>query len=136
MNNNNNNYPLLQNTAPTENFGNLLGGGRLHVEHLFGEVIANVMGNFKIYSAGVFFDRYQFENQDGSKRELFGPWAYRKDGGYYAIDTAGMATRYTDEDWYQAVKARWATNTAGLRTLRVSIYSLVASVYGILPSDA
>ena len=41
----------------TENFGNLRGGGRLHVDQMFGEVIANVMGNFRIYSAGLYFDR-------------------------------------------------------------------------------
>nr|KAG5707180.1 hypothetical protein BaRGS_017864 [Batillaria attramentaria] len=101
---------FLQNTDPAENFGNLRGGGRLHQEHLFGEVIANVMGNFKVYSSGVYFDRYMFENQDGTKREFFGPWAYRKDGGFYAIDTAGLSTRYVDEEWFQKVKGRWATN--------------------------
>ena len=90
------------------------------MEHLFGEVIANVMGNFKIYSAGVFFDRYQFENQDGTKRELFGPWAYKKQGGYYAIDTAGLAKPYTDADWFQTVKGRWSTNTVGLKKYNVS----------------
>ena len=43
---------------PDENFGNLRGGGPLHKDMMFGEVIANVMGNYRIYSAGVFFDRY------------------------------------------------------------------------------
>ncbi|KAK7497616.1 hypothetical protein BaRGS_00011011 [Batillaria attramentaria] len=113
---------FLQNTDPAENFGNLRGGGRLHQEHVFGEVIANVMGNFKIYSAGVFFDRYMFENQDGTKREFFGPWAYRKDGGYYAIDTAGLNTRYVDEEWFQAMKGRWATNFFGLETYKMRSY--------------
>ena len=108
-----------QNTDPSENFGNLRGGGRLHEEHMFGEVIANVMGNFKIYSAGVYFDRYQFENQDGSKRELFGPWAYKREGGFYVLDSAGLPSRYTDEDWFRTVKARWATNFQGLKTYKV-----------------
>ena len=49
------NYP--QNVMPDENFGNLRGGGPLHKDMMFGEVIANVMGNFRIYSAGVYFDR-------------------------------------------------------------------------------
>ena len=108
-----------QNTDPSENFGNLRGGGRLHEEHMFGEVIANVMGNFKIYSAGVFFDRYQFENQDGTKRELFGPWAYKREGGFNVLDSAGLPSRYTDEDWFRTVKARWATNFQGLKTYKV-----------------
>ena len=43
---------------PEENFGNMRGGGPLHKDMMFGEVIANVMGNYRIYSAGVFFDRY------------------------------------------------------------------------------
>ncbi|GFN94711.1 fras1 related extracellular matrix protein [Plakobranchus ocellatus] len=47
----------LQNVMPDENFGNLRGGGPLHKDMMFGEVIANVMGNYRIYAAGVFFDR-------------------------------------------------------------------------------
>ncbi|KAK7115191.1 uncharacterized protein [Littorina saxatilis] len=110
---------FLQNTDAAENFGNLRGGGRLHEEHMFGEVIANVMGNFKIYSAAVYFDRYSWETQDGTKRELFGPWAYKKEGSFYVIDTAGMPTRYVDEEWFQAVKGRWATNFQGLKTYKM-----------------
>ncbi|KAL8589311.1 hypothetical protein ACOMHN_052314 [Nucella lapillus] len=113
---------FLQNTDPRENFGNLRGGGRLHIEHLFGEVVANVMGNFKVYSSGVYFDRYQFHNQDGSRRELFGPWAYRRQGGFYALDSAGLSTRYTDEDWFVAVKGRWATNFHGLKMYKMRPY--------------
>ena len=86
---------------------------------MFGEVIANVMGNFRIYSAGVYFDRYQFQNQDGTRRELFGPWAYKKDGGFYVLDTAGLASKYTDKEWFRTVKGRWATNFQGLKTYKV-----------------
>ncbi|KAK7114273.1 uncharacterized protein [Littorina saxatilis] len=113
---------FLQNTDASENFGNLRGGGRLHQEHMFGEVVANVMGNFKIYSAGVFFDRYQWENQDGSKMELFGPWAYRRQGVVNAMDSAGLTTMYTGEDWFRTVKARWATNTVGLKVYKMKAW--------------
>lgn len=112
----------LQNSDPDENFGNLRGGGRIHTEHLFGEAVANVLGNHKISSSGVYFDKYQFENQDGTQRELFGPWAYRKQGAVYVIDTAGLNARYTDEEWFRSAKGRWATNQSGLKTYKMQAY--------------
>ncbi|XP_048254912.1 uncharacterized protein LOC124137543 [Haliotis rufescens] len=115
----------LQNNDPNENFGNLRGGGRLHVEHLFGEVIANVMSNFKIRSSGVFFDRNQFVNQDDTVREFFGPLAFKKEGSFYSVDTAGLPKHYVDEDWYREQKGRWGTNTEGLKTYKMR--SLVRS---------
>ena len=68
---------MLQNTHPEENFGNLRGGGTLHEEHMFAEVVANVLSNHKIYSSGIFFEPYTWENSDRSKKELFGPWSFR-----------------------------------------------------------
>ncbi|XP_012940541.1 uncharacterized protein LOC101864077 [Aplysia californica] len=105
----------LQNVMSTENFGNLRGGGILHADLLFGEVLANVMGNFKIASAGLYFDRYKFENQDSSVRELFGPWAYRTRGSYFAMDTAGLRDSYLATDWFMRAKARFSTNFSGLK---------------------
>ncbi|XP_050398522.1 uncharacterized protein LOC126816272 [Patella vulgata] len=110
---------FLQNTSPDEDFGNMLGGGRLNMEHVFGEVIANVMGNYQIRSSGVFFDTNQFINPDDSVREYFGPLAYQKDGGYYAIDSAGLPEAYVHEDWYMTVKSRWQSNTVQLKTFKL-----------------
>ena len=105
---------FLQNTSPDENFGILRGGGRLHMEHLFGEVLANVMANHKILSSGIFWDTYQFANQDGSMKEFFGPLAYKQQGSFYTIDSAGLPSRYVDEDWFMRSKSRWSTNAGKL----------------------
>ncbi|CAG5117529.1 unnamed protein product, partial [Candidula unifasciata] len=109
----------LQNVLPEENFGDLRGGGRLQIDHMYGEVIANVMGNFKIYSAGVFFDRYKFENQDGTRRELFGPWAFRKSGSFFALDAAGLKSRYVTEDWFIRSKARFMANFQNVKQYKI-----------------
>ena len=110
---------FLQNTSPDENFGILRGGGRLHMEHMFGEVLGNAMANHKILSSGIFWDKYQFVNQDGSKKEFFGPLAFKKKGSFYVIDTAGLPSRYADEDWYSVSKSRWSTNMDSLNTYKM-----------------
>ncbi|XP_041376152.1 uncharacterized protein LOC121388737 [Gigantopelta aegis] len=110
---------FLQNTSPNDNFGTLRGGGRLHMEHLFGEVLANVMANHKILSSGIFWDTHQFVNQDDSTREFFGPLAYKKQGSFYLIDSAGLPLRYADEDWYSISKSRWSTNVNTLDTYKM-----------------
>lgn len=110
---------FLQNVQSSDNFGNLRGGGRLHMEQMFGEVIANVMADHKILSCGLYFEPYMFENQDGSKRELFGPFAYMKDGVAFAIDTAGNPRKYIYEDFYVRVKANWKTNFDHLMTYKM-----------------
>ncbi|KAK3708828.1 hypothetical protein RRG08_021982 [Elysia crispata] len=112
----------LQNVMPDENFGNLRGGGPLHKDMMFGEVIANVMGNFRIYSAGVYFDRWKFENDDGSLRELFGPWAFRRRGAFFAEDTAGYSTQYVDSDWFRQAKARHGANFFGSKKYKLRAY--------------
>jgi hypothetical protein len=84
-----------QNTGPDQNFGNLRGFGHLHEDMVFGEVMANVMADHRIYSSGIFFDDYMWENEDLTRRDLFGPWAFRKDRQYVSIfDRAGNKTRW------------------------------------------
>ncbi|XP_069124223.1 uncharacterized protein [Argopecten irradians] len=119
---------FLQNVDEYENFGSMTGDRRLNETHLFGEVIANVMSDFKILGSGVFFERYKFRmsppinNTDprftnGIVREFFGPYAWRKqtktgDGldEFFAVDSAGYSRYYTDEVWYRTIKSRWQTN--------------------------
>lgn len=102
-----------------ESFGHIRGGGRLHQEHLFGEVLANVMADFKILSSGIFYEPYTFRNPNETARELFGPYAYKKNGGFYVIDTAGLDRHYTLEPWYKDVKYRWNTNIESLKTFNI-----------------
>ncbi|XP_013089446.2 uncharacterized protein LOC106073439 [Biomphalaria glabrata] len=127
---------FLQNVDEYEEFGNLRGDRRLNETQIFGEVIANVMADWKIVGAGVFFDRYKFRmsppinNTDprfvnGITREFFGPFAWRvratgvgSVGGadfFRAMDFAGLKTYYTDESWFRSMKFRWATNFVGLK---------------------
>ncbi|GFN84632.1 hypothetical protein PoB_001113800 [Plakobranchus ocellatus] len=126
---------FLQNVDEYEEFGNLRGDRRLNETQIFGEVIANVMADFKIVGAGVFFDRYKFRmsppvnNTDprfvnGITREFFGPYAWREPdprgsvratSAFKAMDLAGLSTYYTDEPWFQDMKARWATNFVHLK---------------------
>ncbi|KAJ8314702.1 hypothetical protein KUTeg_006852 [Tegillarca granosa] len=110
---------FYQNVVPGENFGTLKGGNRIHYEHLFGEVLANIMADHKILSSGVFFEPYFFEDENGTKKEYFGPWAFKRDGEYFAIDTAGFKKRYTDEPWYRVIASRWQTNTKGIKKYRM-----------------
>lgn len=121
---------FLQNVDEYENFGNMRGDRRLNETHLIGEVLANVMGDFKILGSGVFFERYRFRmspplnNTDprydnGIVKEFFGPYAWRKHATamnsrtvheYSIIDTAGFKEFYTDKSWYRLMKSRWQTN--------------------------
>ncbi|XP_052086791.1 uncharacterized protein LOC127724053 [Mytilus californianus] len=135
---------FLQNVDEYEQFGSMDGDRRLNETHVFGEVIANVMSNFKIVGSGAFFDRYSFRmsppinNTDprfsnGITREYFGPysWVEHKAGtaglnlDFKAEDFAGHKTFYTDEPWFRNMKARWQTNFVMLKkfTLKPMIRS-------------
>ncbi|CAG5117532.1 unnamed protein product, partial [Candidula unifasciata] len=112
----------LQNAQPEKNHGILKGGGFLQEDHLFGEVLANVMGNFRIVSAGVFFDRNKFGKPGGATRELFGPWAFRKNNAFYVMDTAGQSSQYVDKEWFLKAKSRFQTNVAGLTLYKIKAH--------------
>ncbi|XP_076444630.1 uncharacterized protein LOC143282762 isoform X1 [Babylonia areolata] len=125
---------FLQNVDEYEEFGDLKGDRRLNETQIFAEVIANVMGDFRILGSGVFFDRYKFRmsppvnNTDprfvnGITREFFGPYAWRhssSDQGtgldsFNALDFSGFQDFYTDKAWFQNLKSRWATNFYDLK---------------------
>lgn len=117
---------FLQNVDKYEEYGNLRGDKLLNIEQLFGEVLANVMGDLKIKGSGVFFDIDKFEGPDGRTRQFFGPYAYRYEdedaapGGdvanthFRAIDFAGFEYHYLDDEWFKVIKERWQSNTYGL----------------------
>ncbi|XP_062592341.1 uncharacterized protein LOC134253767 [Saccostrea cucullata] len=115
----------LQTMEDMDSFGHIRGGSRLHHEHLFGEVLANVMADYKILSSGIYYEPYSFRSPNESFREFFGPYAYRHKDEFYALDTAGLENHYTSELWYREVKSRWNTNTDHLQTF--SIRSMVRS---------
>lgn len=123
---------FLQNVDEYEQFGNLKGDRRLNETHIFGEILAMVMGDFKILSAGCYFDQYKFRvappvNTTDPRyantitREYFGPYSWRiqnpGDGldVYRAVDSAGFTKRYDEELWFKRMKQRWATNFHSLK---------------------
>ncbi|GAB1603596.1 uncharacterized protein LOC115222177 [Argonauta hians] len=113
---------FLQNVDEYEEFGILRGDRRLHDTQMFGEVIATVMGDFKILGAGIFFDQYKYRISPGNNtdpryvnevtREYFAPFAWKTDDKTRsrAIDMAGLKNHYTDKRWFTDMKSRWATN--------------------------
>ncbi|CAD5117999.1 DgyrCDS6740 [Dimorphilus gyrociliatus] len=115
---------FLQNIDMYEEYGNLRGDKLLNIELLFGEALANVMGDLKLHGSGIFFDRDKYVGPDGKTRQLFGPYAWRhtKRGddadqankNYRALDKAGLDEAYLEERWFREVKERWQSNTYGL----------------------
>lgn len=67
---------FLQNVDKYEEYGNLRGDRPLNIEQVFGEALANVMGDLKIMGSGVFFDTDKWLG-DNDPRQYFGPYAFR-----------------------------------------------------------
>ena len=120
---------FLQNVQMYEEYGNLKGDELLDVEQIFGEVLANVMGDLKLKGSGVFYDIDKYVARDGKTRQYFGPYAYRYDDpsdtgaetegervntNFRAIDYAGFPVSYINKPWFRNVKERWQSNTYGL----------------------
>ncbi|CAH1798682.1 unnamed protein product [Owenia fusiformis] len=107
---------FLENVDFYEEYGNLRGDRPLNFELLFGEAIANVMGDYKIFGSGVFFDTDKFKNMDGTTRQYFGPYSWRGSGTRtMAIDYAGHDETYIEDAWFVDVKERWQSNVYGLK---------------------
>ncbi|ESO11626.1 hypothetical protein HELRODRAFT_108901 [Helobdella robusta] len=123
---------FMQNVDKYEEYGNLRGDRPLNIEQIFGEVLANTMGDLKMKGSGVFFDLNKFVEPNGKTRELFGPYAYKfekapdpsnpqsnvANTNFRAVDYAGFPTSYLDEPWFKNVKERWQSNTYGLSKFR------------------
>lgn len=81
-------------------------------DQLYAEVISAVSADFKVVGVGIFYDRNKFSK----KKAFFGPYAFRNRDNlnmeiqkhYQVVDLTGMPNGYIDEDWFQAIKARWA----------------------------
>merc|ERR1711878_232880 len=66
---------FLQVVNPSEVFpGTRIVDKPLNEDQMIGESLAMVMGNTKIWSAGIYFDANQFTN-----RTYFAPFAYKKE---------------------------------------------------------
>ena len=83
-------------------------------DQLYAEVISAVAADFKAVGVGIFFDRNKFRKD----KAYFGPYAFRNRDNlnveiqkhYQMVDLTGFNGGYIDEEWFQAIKARWASS--------------------------
>ncbi len=75
---------------------------------MYGEVISAIEADFRIVGLGKFFDGNKFK-----KCSYFGPYAFRireVQKRYHVVDFTGFRDGYINEEWFQTIKSRWATN--------------------------
>ncbi|XP_063371276.1 uncharacterized protein LOC134659537 [Cydia amplana] len=103
---------FLQISDPMEVFsGTRVADKPLTEDQMIGETLALVLGDSKIWSAGIFWDRNKFIN-----RTFFAPFAYKTELNtrkYKLEDLARLNTTeelYTNQPWFQFLKQRWLTN--------------------------
>lgn len=96
-----------------------------------------------LMATGVFFDQDQMRLYNGSRREYFGPFAYKvydttvgasqtlsdmaatntlTPSTFWSVDWAGFPDGYASESWFATVKQRWASNSYGLHKYLVKPY--------------
>jgi hypothetical protein len=77
------------------------------------ERIKRYYADFRIVGLGIFFDGNKFK-----KRSYFGPYAFRiRDSlnvevqkRYHVVDFTVFRDGYINEEWFQTIISRWATN--------------------------
>ncbi|KAG7213753.1 hypothetical protein KM043_002980 [Ampulex compressa] len=80
-------------------------------DQMMGETLALVLGDAKIWAAGTFWDRNKFTN-----RTFFAPYAYKTQLNTRKFKLEDLARLndteevYTKNNYFQALKQRWATN--------------------------
>lgn len=86
----------------------------LSEDQLYAEVISAIAADFKAVGVGIFFDRNKFKKN----KAYFGPYAFRERDSlnvevqkrYQMVDLTGMPDGYINEEWFTAIKARWASS--------------------------
>eukprot|EP00090_Calanus_glacialis_P009944 TRINITY_DN1832_c0_g1_i1.p1 TRINITY_DN1832_c0_g1~~TRINITY_DN1832_c0_g1_i1.p1 ORF type:complete len:847 (+),score=167.28 TRINITY_DN1832_c0_g1_i1:123-2663(+) len=100
---------FLQVVDPSEVFpGTRIVDRPLNEDQMIGEALAMVMGNSRVWSAGIYFDANQFTN-----RTYFAPYAYKKQFNTRKFEVEDLArlntsdTLYTNKKWFKKIKSRW-----------------------------
>ncbi len=83
-------------------------------DQIYAEVMAAAGTDFKAVGVGIFFDRNKFRKD----KPYFGPYAFieqdavKQDNfkNYRMVDLTGMPGGYINEEWFQAIKSRWAVS--------------------------
>lgn len=65
--------------------------------------------------------RHKFVTKNGA-RELFGPWAFKKDGAFYVMDTAGLSSQYLYQDWFLQAKTMFQANVGGVKLFKIKAH--------------
>ncbi|KAI4503084.1 hypothetical protein M0802_002128 [Mischocyttarus mexicanus] len=91
-------------------------------DQMFGETLALILGDTKIWSAGTFWDRNKFTN-----RTYFAPLAYKTELNTRKFKLEDLARLndtdevYTRKNYFKLLKQRWAANFDDLETYFMEI---------------
>ncbi|XP_066597995.1 uncharacterized protein [Prorops nasuta] len=103
---------FLQISDPKEVYsGKRVADKPLTEDQMIGETLALILGDTKIWSAGMYWDRNKFTN-----RTLFAPFAYKTQLNTRKFKLEDLARLndteqiYTKKDYFQSLKQRWAAN--------------------------
>ncbi|KAJ8952914.1 hypothetical protein NQ318_006531 [Aromia moschata] len=103
---------FLQVSDPKEVYsGKRVADKPLTEDQMIGETLALVLGNSRIWSAGIYWERNKFTN-----RTLFAPYAYKKilnTRQFFVEDLARLNKPeevYLNKQWFKFLKYRWASN--------------------------
>lgn len=103
---------FLQVSDPKEVYaGKRVADKPLTEDQMMGETLALVMGDSRIWSAGMYWERNKFTN-----RTLFAPYAYKTELNtrkFKMEDVARLNSTeevYTNKHWFRFLKQRWSTN--------------------------
>lgn len=114
---------FLQISDPKEVYsGTRLADKHLSEDQMIGEALAIVMADFKIWSAGIFWDTNKFPN-----RTLFAPYAYKtvNYGRKVFVEDLARLNKsdevYTNKEWFTFTKQRWSTNFDSLEKFYVKL---------------
>ncbi|KAL1123171.1 hypothetical protein AAG570_002258 [Ranatra chinensis] len=114
---------FLQISDPTEVYsGKRVADQPLSEDQMFGETLALVLGDSKIWSAGTYWQRNKFTN-----RTLFAPYAYKTQINTRKFKLEDLARLnsteelYTNKPWYQFLQQRWSTNFDSLEKFNLKM---------------
>ncbi|XP_026682691.1 uncharacterized protein LOC103513782 [Diaphorina citri] len=114
---------FLQISDPKEVYsGKRLTDQPLSEDQMIGETLALALGDSKIWSAGMYWDRNKFTN-----RTLFAPFAYKEQLNTRKFKVEDLARLnkteevYTNAGFFQFLKQRWSTNFDSLEKFYMKI---------------
>lgn len=115
---------FLQVVDPKEVFpGTRVVDKPLTEDQMIGEAVALVMGDTRIWSAGIYWDQNKFPN-----RTYFAPYAYKEELNTrkFKVEDLSRLNKtdelYTNEDWFKVLKSRWSNYYDTLEKYWIKMY--------------